>query len=121
MSLFVLASILRCQSQERIRRQVTRIHVFAHREPCQVLELQASSWFLLGRRFLGIEREEEYAAISKARREEIENLNTFATYKHKIPDIVKAEDTQTDCFACHEDVADRLPFLDDVPVAGNNG
>ena len=76
---------------------------------------------LLGRRFLGIEREEEYAAISKARREEIENLNTFATYKHKIPDIVKAEDTQTDCFACHEDVADRLPFLDDVPVAGNDG
>ena len=76
---------------------------------------------LLGRRFLGIEREEEYAAISKARREEIENLNTFATYKHKIPDVVKAEDTQTDCFACHEDVADRLPFLDDVPVAGNDG
>ena len=68
---------------------------------------------LLGRRFLGIEREEEYAAISKARREEIENLNTFATYKHKIPDIVKAEDTQTDCFACCEDVIERLPFLDD--------
>lgn len=68
---------------------------------------------LLGRRFLGIEREEEYAAISKARREEIENLNTFATYKHKITDIVKAEDTQTDCFACHEDVIERLPFLDE--------
>lgn len=68
---------------------------------------------LLGRRFLGIEREEEYAAISKARREEIENLKTFATYKHKIPDIVKAEDTQTDCFACHEDVIERLPFLDE--------
>jgi site-specific DNA-methyltransferase (adenine-specific) len=66
---------------------------------------------LLGRRFLGIEREEKFAAISKARREEIENGRTFATYKRKIPDIVKAEDIQTDCFTCHEDVIDRLPFL----------
>lgn len=66
---------------------------------------------LLGRRFLGIEREEEFAEISRARREEIENGRTFATYKRKIPDIVKAEDIQTDCFACHEDVIERLPFL----------
>ena len=67
---------------------------------------------LLGRRFLGIEREEEFATISKARREEIENLRTYATYKHKINDIVKAEDTQTDCFTCHEDVIERLSFLE---------
>ena len=66
---------------------------------------------LLGRRFLGIERETEFAAISKARRKEIESLKTFATYKRKIPDIVKAEDTQTDCFACHEDIDDGLSFL----------
>ena len=76
---------------------------------------------LLGRRFLGIEREEEYAAISKARREEIENLKTFATYKHKIPDIVKAEDTQTDCFAICEDVIESLPFLGEVPISGKGG
>ena len=75
---------------------------------------------LLGRRFLGIEREIEFAAISKARREEIENGKTFAKYKRKIPDIVKAEDTQTDCFACHEMVIERLPFLSDVPVANND-
>ena len=69
---------------------------------------------LLGRRFLGIEREEEYAAISKARREEIENLRTFATYKRKIPDVVKVEDTQTDFFACREAAPiERLPFLED--------
>ena len=67
---------------------------------------------LLGRRFLGIEREEEFAAISKARREEIENIKTFATYRHKIPDIVKAEDTQTDCFTCNETIIERLPFLE---------
>ena len=71
---------------------------------------------LLGRRFLGIEREKEFAAISKARREEIENMKTFVTFKSKIPDIVKAEDTQTNCFACHEDIIERLPFLDEVEV-----
>lgn len=71
---------------------------------------------LLGRRFLGIEQDEEFAKISKARREEIEDIKTFATYKRKIPDIVKAEDTQKDCFACHEDIVERLPFLDDMPM-----
>ena len=71
---------------------------------------------LLGRRFLGIEREKEFAAISKARREEIENGRTFATYKRKIPDIVKAEDTQTDIFTCNEPIIERLPFLEDEPI-----
>jgi site-specific DNA-methyltransferase (adenine-specific) len=69
---------------------------------------------LLGRRFLGVERETDFAAISKARREEIENLKTFATYKRKIPDIVKAEDTQLDCFACQEEIIERLSFLADI-------
>ena len=71
---------------------------------------------LLGRRFLGIERETEFAAISKARREEIEDIKTFATYKRKIPDIVKAEDTQADCFICNEPIIERLPFLDEMPM-----
>ena len=66
---------------------------------------------LLGRRFLGIEREAEFAAISKARREEIEDGRTFATYSRKIPDIVKAENTQTDCFSFHEELIEQLPFL----------
>ena len=68
---------------------------------------------LLGRRYLGIEKEEEYVKISKARREEIEDIKTFATYKRKIPDIVKAEDTQTDIFTCNEPIIERLPFLED--------
>ena len=72
---------------------------------------------LLGRKFLGIEREEEFAAISKARREEIENAKTLATYKRKIPDIVKAEDSQMDCFRCCEDTSEILPFLGEVPIA----
>ena len=69
---------------------------------------------LLDRRFLGIEREEEFAAISKARREEIENAQTFATYRRKIPDIVKAEDNQLELSICCESVAiESLPFLSD--------
>lgn len=68
---------------------------------------------LLGRRFLGIEQNEEFAKISKARREEIENSKTFATYRRKIPDIVRAEDTQTGCFVCMEQIEERLPFLED--------
>ena len=71
---------------------------------------------LLGRRFLGIEQDEEFAKISKARREEIEDIKTFATYKRKIPDIVKAEDTQTDIFACNEPIIERLPFLEDKSI-----
>lgn len=76
---------------------------------------------LLGRRFLGIEREENFAAISKARRIEIENLKTFAAYKKKIPDIVKAEEFQKDCIVCCEaEELDDLPFLDDEPMEGEN-
>jgi len=71
---------------------------------------------LLGRRFLGIEQDETFAKISKARREEIEDIKTFATYKRKIPDIVKAEDTQTDIFSCKEPIIEWLPFLEDDSV-----
>ena len=66
---------------------------------------------LLDRRYLGIEREAEYAAISKARREELDNLNTFSTFRHKISDIVKAEDTQTDLFGVRDSfIPEELPF-----------
>ena len=68
---------------------------------------------LLGRRFLGIEQDAEFVKISRARREEIEDIKTFAAYKRKIPDIMKAEDTLMDCFVCHEEVEERLPFLED--------
>ena len=67
---------------------------------------------LLGRRFLGIEREEEYAAISKARREEIENASNYATFRKKIPDIIKAEDVQQEySMCCESDAIESLPFL----------
>ena len=69
---------------------------------------------LLGRRFLGIERETEYAAISKARREEIERIENYGKFRQKIQDIVKSEETQTNIFGCHEsEPFDELPFLED--------
>lgn len=69
---------------------------------------------LLGRRFLGIEREMEYAAISKARREEIERIENYGKFRKKIQDIVKSEETQTGIFGCHEsEPFEELPFLED--------
>ena len=69
---------------------------------------------LINRRYLGIEREEAFAAIGKARRKEIENGRTFATFRKKISDIAKAEYTQTDCFLCQESLPIiPLPFLTD--------
>ena len=69
---------------------------------------------LLGRQFLGIEREEQFAAMSKARREELEQGKNYITYRKKIADIVKAKDTQTSCLMCQEPLAIMpLPFLDD--------
>lgn len=42
---------------------------------------------LLGRRYLGIEQEEKYIEMSKNRREELENLQTYHNYRSKIKDI----------------------------------
>jgi site-specific DNA-methyltransferase (adenine-specific) len=67
---------------------------------------------LLGRRYLGIELEKDFAAISKARREERNNIKTFDAFKKKIPDIVKAENLQTDNFVCQEETDEILPFLE---------
>lgn len=57
---------------------------------------------LLGRRYLGIEREDEFVAISKARCKEIENVRTYVAYRKKISDIVKAESLQMDAICCKE-------------------
>lgn len=42
---------------------------------------------LLGRRFLGIDQERKYIEMSKNRREELENLQTYHKYRSKIKDI----------------------------------
>lgn len=67
---------------------------------------------LLNRRFLGIEQEEEFVAMSKARREEIERIDVFEKYRKKIADIMKAEDLQIDWFGLYEpEPIEDLPFL----------
>ena len=46
---------------------------------------------LTGRRFLGIEKESEFVEMSKRRRQEIDNLNVYATYRSKIKDIAHSK------------------------------
>ena len=67
---------------------------------------------LLGRQYLGLEREEKFAAISTARRKEMDQGNNYGLFHKKIADIVKAKDTQTDIFDSYEpEPIEELPFL----------
>lgn len=66
---------------------------------------------LIGRRFLGIEKENEFAEISKHRRQEIDNIRTYNEYRGKIKDIARAEDGQQPLFVCEEGAQyGDLPF-----------
>ncbi len=65
---------------------------------------------LIGRRFLGIERELEYAEISVNRRNEIENMDNFVKYSAKVQDIVKYNDFMPTNIACEEIETYDLPF-----------
>lgn len=68
---------------------------------------------LLGRRFLGVEREEGFAAMSKARREELEDDRIRVKYRQKLDDIVKAKGIQKELFEFNEpEAVYDLPFLD---------
>lgn len=42
---------------------------------------------LLARRYLGIEQEQEFAAMSRNRREELNNIEIVAKYRTKIKDM----------------------------------
>ncbi|BCI61786.1 DNA-methyltransferase [Coprobacter secundus] len=46
---------------------------------------------LLERRFLGIDKEEEFLLMSKARKMEIEQFSVFSTYRKKLKDIACAD------------------------------
>jgi len=62
---------------------------------------------LLGRRYLGIEREEEFARMSRQRREEIEKLSVAEKYRKKIPDFKFVNDQSLFLF---EQPTEDLPF-----------
>ena len=66
---------------------------------------------LIGRRYLGIERESDFAEMSKKRRIEIDNSNVFYEYRNKIKDIAKSETHEKSSLACEEEeYYTDLPF-----------
>lgn len=65
---------------------------------------------LVGRRFLGIEKENEFVEMSKSRRQEIDDLNVFSEYRSKIKDIVKAEAFEPKSFVGEDQALIDLPF-----------
>lgn len=65
---------------------------------------------LVGRRFLGIEKETGFAEISSRRREEINNFKIYSEYLSKIKDIKKMEIFEPSCIVCEDDIFNELPF-----------
>ena len=65
---------------------------------------------LIGCRYLGIEQETEFAEMSRRRREEIDNLNTYTEYRSKIKDIAKLESMQSSMSVCDKETYMDLPF-----------
>ena len=65
---------------------------------------------LTGRRYLGIEREQEFVEISRKRREEINNFKVYGNYRSKIKDIARSEIYEPNCFVCEEEAFVDLPF-----------
>ena len=65
---------------------------------------------LVGRRFLGIEKENEFVEMSKCRRQEIDNINVFSDYRSRIKDIGKAEAFEPNTFVSEDQALIDLPF-----------
>lgn len=65
---------------------------------------------LIGRRFLGIEKEKEFVEMGKNRKIEIENVGTFTEYRSKIKDIAIADFFEPTNIVCEEAFDYGLPF-----------
>lgn len=66
---------------------------------------------LTGRRYLGIEKEEGFLELGRARRVELENCDTVRAYREKLKDIVIAESfSEIDGFVMEEASQMDLPF-----------
>lgn len=64
---------------------------------------------LLGRRFLGIDKEVDFMNISKDRRQELSNPDIFSTYRSKIKDLAIVDKYSND--AVEEEIPSwDLPF-----------
>lgn len=65
---------------------------------------------LIGRRFLGIEKEREFVEMGKKRKIEIENVGKFQEYRSKIKDIAVADFFEPTNMVCEETFDYGLPF-----------
>ena len=65
---------------------------------------------LLERRFLGIDKEEEFLNISRNRKHEIEDLRTFASYRKKVKDIALLDKENASFLLKEEEDGYDLPF-----------
>lgn len=65
---------------------------------------------LIGRRFLGIEKESTFAEMGKKRKIEIENVGKFNEYRSKIKDIAVADFFEPTNMVCEEGFDYGLPF-----------
>lgn len=63
---------------------------------------------LIGRRYLGIEQEQEFLQLSKRRRCELENSHLQANYRSRIKDIILLEQEETYAFEKEPNI--DLPF-----------
>lgn len=68
---------------------------------------------LLGRRFLGIEQEADFVALSRRRREELESLDIVADYRHRIKDIVALDSLASpDSLVSNSFMGEAIPLID---------
>ncbi|MEG2515008.1 MAG: site-specific DNA-methyltransferase, partial [Bacteroidaceae bacterium] len=65
---------------------------------------------LLGRRFLGIDKELDYLNIGQARKQEIENIATHSLYSQKIKDIVMMNNINHHIVSEADNIGYDLPF-----------
>ncbi len=65
---------------------------------------------LLGRNYLGIDREEEFVQMSRNRREELESVSICAKYRSKIKDILCMETMESSYVGDAEMLYSDLPF-----------
>ena len=65
---------------------------------------------IIGRRYLGIEKEMEFAEMGSKRRKEIDNFKIYSDYRSKIKDIAKLEILDPSCLVCDDDIISDLPF-----------
>ena len=65
---------------------------------------------LIGRRYLGIEKDTGFAEMSSKRREEINDFGIYADYRSRIKDINKLEILEPSFFVCEDESISDLPF-----------